>query len=313
MKRRSFLKKSMITGGALLLPPAFFKSEIKADHLIKLNYKPDPLTWSNNNLTLAWIGHSTMLINIFGKWIVTDPALLNKIGLYFLGESIGPTRETPPALRLDEFPKPDLILVSHAHMDHMDYPTLRAFAKKYPNQIDIVVAYLTKDVIEDLPWKSISVLDWENEIKLDGIRIRANEVKHFGWRYPWERDRSRGFFKDGRSYNSYLVEYHGKKFLFGGDTAYTDKLNILKDENIDIAIMPVGAYNPWIKVHCNPEEALRMANNMNAKYFIPMHTKTFKQSLEPFDEPIDWIKRSAPNYNIKIGLDEIGQTFVLNS
>ena len=98
MKRRSFLKKGMITGGALLLPPAFFKSEIKADHLIKLNYKPDPLTWSNNNLTLAWIGHSTMLINIFGKWIVTDPALLNKIGLYFLGESIGPTRETPPAL-----------------------------------------------------------------------------------------------------------------------------------------------------------------------------------------------------------------------
>jgi L-ascorbate metabolism protein UlaG (beta-lactamase superfamily) len=250
---------------------------------------------------------------MFGKWIVTDPALFRNIGLFFLGESIGPSRMTPPALTFDEFPKPDLILVSHAHMDHMDYPTLREFANKYPDQIDIVVASHTKDVIEDLPWKSISVLDWGNEIKLNEIRIRANEVKHFGWRMPWEKDRSRGFFKNGRSYNSYLVEYKGKKILFGGDTAYTDKLNILKDENIDVAIMPIGAYNPWIKVHANPEEALRMANNINAKYFIPIHTKTFKQSLEPFNEPIEWMKRAAPNYNIKIGLEQIGQTFVLNS
>ena len=83
MKRRNFLKKSLITGGALLLPPIFKKSEIKADHLINLNYKPDPATWSNNNLTLAWIGHSTVLINMFGKWIVTDPVLFDKIGLYF--------------------------------------------------------------------------------------------------------------------------------------------------------------------------------------------------------------------------------------
>jgi L-ascorbate metabolism protein UlaG (beta-lactamase superfamily) len=130
---------------------------------------------------------------------------------------------------------------------------------------------------------------------------------------PWEKDRSRGFLKNGRSYNSYLVEFQGKKFLFGGDTAYTEKLNVLKDENIDIAIMPVGAYNPWIKVHANPEEALRMASSINAKYFIPIHTKTFKQSFEPFNEPIEWMKRSAPNYNLKIGLEQIGQTFVLNS
>lgn len=313
MKRRNFIKKSLITGGALLLPPVFLRSDIKAEHLIKLNYKPDPVTWSNNNLTISWIGHSTVLINIFGKWIITDPVLFESIGVYFLGESIGPSRMTPPALKFDEFPKPDLILVSHAHMDHMDYPTLRAFAKKYPDQIDIVVAYHTKDVIDDLPWKTISVLDWGAEKKVSDIRIRANEVRHFGWRYPWEKDRSRGFLKDGRSYNSYLVEYNGKKFLFGGDTAYTDKLSILKDENIDVAIMPVGAYNPWIRVHCNPEEAIHMAKNMNAKYFIPIHTKTFKQSIEPFNEPIEWMKRAAPDYNIQIGLEQIGQTFVLNS
>jgi L-ascorbate metabolism protein UlaG (beta-lactamase superfamily) len=194
----------------------------------------------------------------------------------------------------------------------MDYPTLKTIAEHYPNEIDVITAYLTKDVIIDLPWKSLHVMDWNDELILDGIRFRANEVKHFGWRFPWEKDRSRGYFKDGRSYNAYLIEYKNKKVLFGGDTSLHDKFHQLKNENIDIALMPIGAYNPWIRNHCNPEQALQMASEINAKYFIPMHTKTFQQGIEPFNEPIDWMKRVVPNYKIQIGLDEIGQTFVLS-
>ncbi len=76
--------------------------------------------------------------------------------------------------------------------------------------------------------------------------------------------------------------------------------------------MPVGAYNPWKHAHCNPEEALQMADAIGAKYFIPVHTKTFRQGTEPFEEPIDWLKKSVANYNIKLGLDQIGQTFTLS-
>jgi len=197
-------------------------------------------------------------------------------------------------------------------MDHMDYPTLESLADKYPNQIDVITAYLTKDVIEDLPWKSLHVMDWNQELILNGMRFKALEVKHFGFRYPWERDRSRGFMKDGRSFNAYIVEHNDKKILFGGDTAMTDKLNAAKDENIDVAILPIGAYNPWRRVHCNPDEALQMAHGLNAKVFIPIHTKTFKQSAEPFDEAIEWMKKSAPNYSLQVGLEEIGQTFKLS-
>jgi L-ascorbate metabolism protein UlaG (beta-lactamase superfamily) len=75
--------------------------------------------------------------------------------------------------------------------------------------------------------------------------------------------------------------------------------------------MPIGAYNPWRRNHCNPEEALQMANGLNSKVFIPIHTKTFKQSNEPFNEAIDWMKKSAPNYSMQIGIDEIGQTYKL--
>ena len=196
-------------------------------------------------------------------------------------------------------------------MDHTDYPTLQAITERSPNEIDVVVAYLTQDIIEDLDWKSLTVLDWNDSTSIQGIGIKAYEVEHFGWRFPWEKDRSRGYFKDGRSYNAYVIEYKGKKILFGGDTRNSKKLDVLKSENIEIALMPIGAYNPWKNAHCNPEEALQMTERFGAKYFIPMHCKTFAQGKEPFNEPIDWLKKSESKYNVKLGLDEIGQTFTM--
>ncbi|MBM4172678.1 MAG: Zn-dependent hydrolase [Ignavibacteria bacterium] len=309
MKRRKFIKNSIYGTLGTLSAHLFINSDLKAEPRVILNYKPEPHLWNDYTITLAWIGHSTVLINLFGKWILTDPVLFENVGLYFLGNTIGPKRMTPPALEIDEFPKPDIILLSHAHMDHMDYPTLKHFAEKYPGEIDMITAHLTKDVIEDLEWKSVSVMDWNDELSLQEINFKALEVRHFGWRFPWERDRSRGYIKDGRSFNAYLFEKNGKKILFGGDTAMTDKLKTVKEEKPDIAIMPIGAYIPWRRNHCNPEEALQMASELNAKYFIPIHTKTFQQGEEPFNEPIEWMKRAAENLQIKIGIDEIGQTF----
>jgi len=309
--RRKFIKTGLIGLTGLVLAPQFGFLDVKSEPGIKLNYKPEPDIWDNNKVSLAWLGHSTVLINFYGKIILTDPVLYNRVGVYLFGSSIGPERVTPPALKIEEIPKPDIILLSHAHMDHTDYPTLRDITGKYPGQIDVVVAYLTKDVIEDLEWKSITVLDWKQLAEVNDITITAYEVKHFGWRFPWEKDRSRGFFKDGRSFNSYLLEYKDKKIFFGGDTAYTEKLKVVAEKSPDIAIMPIGAYNPWKFNHCNPEEALQMAKDMNAKYFVPIHTKTFKQGTEPFAEPIDRLLKSYQNYNINLALDNIGQTFVM--
>ena len=311
MRRRNFIKCISLASAGAFFTPMFYKSDVKAASYLKLNYKPEPGEWKKENLTLAWIGHSTVLINLFGTWILTDPVLFDRIGLYFLGGSIGPSRLTPPALKIDELPKPDIILLSHAHMDHMDYPTLKHLAEKFPDQIDVITAYLTKDVIKDLSWKSLNVMDWNDELTLRDINFKATEVKHFGWRFPWEKDRSRGYMKDGRSYNAYVIEKNGTRILFGGDTAYTDKIQKAIAMPVDVAIMPIGAYNPWIRNHCNPEEALEMANDVKAKYFIPIHTKTFQQSSEPFNEPVDRLKKSVVNYPISLGLDEIGQTFIL--
>ncbi len=309
MKRRRFIKNSLLAGIGSVIASPFISDNQKALAIIKPAHTPEPKNWNDNNITLTWIGHSTILLNFYGTWILTDPVFFERIGIYWLNTNWGPSRFSHPALDIDKIPKPDIMLLSHAHMDHMDYLTLKEFANKFPNQIDFVTAMNTRDVIEDLPWKSIKELDWNDSYLLNSINITAKEVKHFGWRFPWENDRSKGNFKDGRSYNAYILEKNGKKVLFGGDTAFMNKFENIYDEDIDIAIMPIGAYRPWRWNHCNPEEALIMADKIKAKYFIPIHTFTFEQGQEPREEALAWLKTSAVNYNIKVGLNEIGQTF----
>ena len=308
MKRKDFIKTSSFSllGFLFLRNETYPKSEISLN-----NYKLNPSDWRNDEINVAWIGHSTLLINFYGVKILTDPVMYERVGLYFLGLTWGPSRFTFPALNIDELPKPDIILLSHAHMDHMDYKSLLDITNKFPHQIDCITAFNTKDVIEDLQWKSLKELDWNEDIELHNIKIKAYEVQHFGWRYPWERDRSKGFFENGRSYNAYLISFKDKNILFAGDTAMTDKLNLIK-EKIDVAIMPIGAYRPWRKNHCNPEEALIMATeHLKAEYFIPIHTKTFKQGTEPIEEPLNWLQESVKNYPINLALNDIGQTFTL--
>ena len=102
--------------------------------------------------------------------------------------------------------------------------------------------------------------------------------------------------------------------MFGGDTAFHEKFLPAKDEGIDIAIMPIGAYQPWKWNHCNPEEALIMASlHLKAKYFIPIHCHTFKQGTEPIEQPLSWLIESAAFYEIDLGIKKIGETFTLRS
>jgi L-ascorbate metabolism protein UlaG (beta-lactamase superfamily) len=271
------------------------------------NLRPQPSQWKNDEINIAWIGHSTVLINLFGTVILTDPVLYQQIGAYIFGFVIGPARYTDPALEIDEIPQPDIVLLSHIHFDHADYRTLGNLTVKFPGKIDCITAANTYDFLEELEWRSLKELDWSQKIDLNGVRITAIEVNHFGWRYPWEDDRSKGIV-DGRSFNAYHIEKNNVKIVFGGDTAFT---NAFKEsgESADIAVFPIGAYNPWRRVHCTPEEAVQMADDMNAKVFIPIHCKTFHQGSEPDDEPLQRLKNAATATGLQLGISEIGATY----
>jgi L-ascorbate metabolism protein UlaG (beta-lactamase superfamily) len=267
--------------------------------------KPEPSKWNDTQITAAWIGHATVLINFFGITILTDPVLFPRVGIRLPGVTIGPKRLTAPALQFHELPRIDLILLSHAHFDHFDLRTLHRFSEETsvitaPNTADLLRWTRLRD-IKELRWGETKVLNIRSQTK-GTIAIRAFQVKHWGART--QRDTHRG-------YNGYLIERNGRRILFAGDTALTDTFAELRKYGpIDLAIMSISAYNPWIRNHCTPEEAIEMANAAGAQFIMPVHHQTFRLSFEPLREPIERFQaalRSAPE---RIALREIGETFV---
>ena len=116
-----------------------------------------------------------------------------------------------------------------------------------------------------------------------------------------------------RGYNGYVIEVGGRRVLFGGDTAWIDTFRPLRGlGSIDLAIMPIGAYDPWIRAHCNPEQALRMANDAGAEFVLPVHHKTFELSRERLNEPIERLLSAAGAHADRISTHEIGEEFHLD-
>jgi L-ascorbate metabolism protein UlaG (beta-lactamase superfamily) len=265
--------------------------------------KPEPLKWSDAQVTLAWLGHATVLINFFGIKILTDPVLFPRIGIRLPTFTIGPKRLTATALKFHELPKIDLIFLSHAHFDHLDVRTLRCFGKSTA----VITARATRDLLRHTRFCKVTELDWEEAETLKTatgeINVGALPVNHWGARK--QRDTYRG-------YNGYLLERNGRRIIFTGDTAMTDSFaEIRRQGAVDVAIMPIGAYNPWIHSHCSPEQAVEMANAAGARFIVPVHHQTFRLSFEPFREPIERFEAALRKTPERIALREIGETFVL--
>ena len=114
-----------------------------------------------------------------------------------------------------------------------------------------------------------------------------------------------------RGYNGYLLERNGHRLLFGGDTAYTETFRALRRfGGIDIGLMSIGCYNPWIRAHCTPEQAVRMANDAGAKYIIPIHHTTFRFGRETYTEPLERFEEALSDEPERIALRRAGETFL---
>ena len=245
---------------------------------------------------------------MFGTIIITDPVLFNSVGVSLLGNTIGIDRLTAPALRCQDIPKPDLVVLSHAHMDHTDLASLEYLTSTYPESIACVCARNTKDIVDDLPWKWCRELDWWDTLSLGTTSISAVEVLHNGWRYPWERDRREGYTRTGRSYNGYMIQSNNVSIFFAGDTALTESWSELRGIHVSTAFMPIGAYEGFLDNHCTPEQAVHMATMIEARTIAPMHCHTFKQSAEPFHEPMQRFLRAMNGRESTLAWNGIGQT-----
>jgi L-ascorbate metabolism protein UlaG (beta-lactamase superfamily) len=262
-------------------------------------HKPVPASWSDDRLTLAWLGHATVLMNFYGTWLLTDPALRSHIGVRLAGMTIGPRRIVQPALSIAELPPLDAVLVSHAHMDHCDLGTLR----RLPRQTRAIVQRGNHDLMRR--FRQVDDLAWGETVEVNGARIESIEVNHWGARRLTDRH---------RGYGGFLITKNGRSLVFGGDTAYTNafaRLRRRRRAQIDLAILPIGAYDPYVYAHANPEQAWQMRREMNATYILPMHHSTFRLSREPVKEPIQRLFAAAGDERWRIALSEPGQTWTL--
>ena len=266
--------------------------------------KPTPALWDDTSLTASWLGHSTVLINLRGINIITDPVLFPRIGIRLPGFTVGPKRLSAAALRTRELPRIDLVLLSHAHFDHLDTRTLHHIRGR-PH---CITASKTADLVRWMRFRSTTELRWgeatELRVKSGAVRVRAFPVRHWGARL--RHDHHRG-------YNGYVIERDGCSVIFSGDTAFTSSFAALRRrEGYDLALVSIGAYDPWIGSHTTPEQAVAMADMAGADHIMPIHHQTFRLSAEPFREPIERFEAALDREPSRIALREIGETFRLS-
>jgi L-ascorbate metabolism protein UlaG (beta-lactamase superfamily) len=260
-------------------------------------HTPVPASWSNERLTVAWLGHATVLINFFGTWLLTDPALRPHVGVSIGGFTFGPRRVVQPALSISELPPLDAVLVSHAHMDHCDLGTLRRLSRRS----HAVVQSGNRDLASY--FRQVTELGWGESVEINGATVEAIEVNHWGARKLTDKH---------RGYGGFLVTKHDRALVFGGDTAYTSAFARLRSRaHIDLAILPIGAYNPYVFAHANPEQSWTMSREMGATFILPMHHSTFRLSREPLAEPVQRLLKAAGDESWRVALTEVGQTWTL--
>jgi L-ascorbate metabolism protein UlaG (beta-lactamase superfamily) len=282
--------------------PAFFK-ELSKEYKRPTDpapCRPRPDLWPDKGVHAAWLGHSTVLIKVEGFTILTDPVFSVRAGLNLGPFTLGIKRLVDVALQVDALPQIDLILLSHAHMDHFDLPSLRTLENP---RTHVVTAYRTADLLRRKRYASVHELSWNQTVRIGRAEIKAFQVAHWG-----ARMRSDVY----RGYNGYVITIGARRILFAGDTAHTTTFRQLKSsQEIDLAIMPIGAYDPWIHVHCNPEQALSMANDAGTQYVVPVHHQTFQLSREPRLEPLERLLHAVGAETARVCVREVGGEFSL--
>ncbi len=245
---------------------------------------------------IVWLGHATFYMQLDGVKILCDPVF----------------GDIPLTQRLTQFPinpsdlKPDIVLISHGHYDHFDLKSLEKL-NVYDKKIKIIMPSNLSTYIKKSA--DISELNWYEKKRIFGLGITSVPASH------WHR---RGFFDFNKAlWCSFIIKSKNKTIFFAGDSAFDRHFKEIKSKkfDIDIALMPIGAYKPveiMKQSHLNPKEALEATKILDAKMMIPYHYGTFKLSDESIGEPVSWIKKLAKKSDIKVNILDVGEMILLN-
>jgi L-ascorbate metabolism protein UlaG (beta-lactamase superfamily) len=242
-----------------------------------------PVLVAPGELGITFIGHSSFLVQIAGRKVLIDPVFAERL--------IALRRLRRPGVRIKDLPAIDVVMLSHAHMDHLNRPSLRrivAHNNKVSGRAPIaVVPWGVEDLVSDLGFARIVTLEWWQSKSIAGLELTMTPCKHWGAR----------LFKDThRGFGGYVIRGGAHSLYHSGDTAYFDGFtHIGRRLKPEVALLPIGAYRPdsYRGVHTCPEEALQAFLDLGAQRMIPMHYGTFRLSQEPMEEPVERLLAAA--------------------
>jgi L-ascorbate metabolism protein UlaG (beta-lactamase superfamily) len=248
-----------------------------------------PRLAGNGDLGVTFIGHASFFVQIGGRSVLIDPNFAR--WLFVL------KRLRRPGLRVRDLPSIDLVLVTHAHFDHLHRPSLRAIVQNNLRTSGtapaIIVPTHVSDLVADLGFSEIIELDWWKTSHDGDLSVTHVPSRHWGAR----------ILKDShRGYGGYVLQAGKHSVYHAGDTAYFAGFReIGRRLSPELALLPIGAYNPpqFRNVHANPADATRAFLDLNARWMVPMHYGSFRLSHEPMDEPLQLLDEEARSAGIE--------------
>ncbi|MFC4302336.1 MBL fold metallo-hydrolase [Cohnella boryungensis] len=259
------------------------------------------LQHNHSEPSITWIGHSTFLIQLAGLNIVTDPVWARRMAFQ--------KRLVPPGIPLSDMPSVDVVLVSHAHYDHLHVSSLRRL--RGPKKLIVPAGLRKKLVIRG--FTQAQELHWWEDLAFHGVKFSFVPAQHWTRRNPWDMNTSH--------WGGWVMQTdHGPTIYFAGDSGYFRGFKeIGRRFDIDIALLPIGAYDPeWFmsSQHVSPEEALQAFLDVKAKYFVPMHYGAFKLSDDTPAEALQRLEAERARLGIpeeKLLLLQHGETLRFDS
>ena len=248
--------------------------------------------WSrsaSSGLRATWLGHSTVLLEMDGFRVLTDPVWGTRASPFRL---LGPKRFQPVPLRLRDMPEVDAVVISHDHYDHLDYPTIRALARH--SRVPFVTSLGVGAHLQ--AWgvapERITELDWweSHRVPGTGVTVTAAPSQHFSGRGLKDRNAT--------LWSSMVMRTDRHSVFFSGDTGLTAEYALIRDRlgPFDLVMLEVGAFHPaWGDIHLGPLNALKAHQLLGGGAFLPVHWGTFSLAMHAWDEPADTLLANAPS------------------
>jgi L-ascorbate metabolism protein UlaG (beta-lactamase superfamily) len=254
----------------------------------------------SSGLRATWLGHSTVLIEIDGLRVLTDPVWGPRASPSRLA---GPKRFQPVPVSLREMPPVDLVIVSHDHYDHLDYPTIRELAKRkvpFVTSLGVGAHLQAWGVIPEL----ITELDWweSHSPARGGLTVTAAPSQHFSGRGLQDRNTT--------LWSSFIIRSERHAVFFSGDTGLTSEYQLIRDRlgPFDLVMLEVGAYHPaWGDIHLGPQNALKALALLGGGAFLPVHWGTFSLAMHAWDQPVEELLSLGEKANTQLVMPRLGE------